>query len=332
MKKDFFLLCNIVFALVFSNCQKPSPTSPSTPDPTWVRFKPMNTARQNICPVRQNEKIFVLGGLIPLSAGTAETQTAEVFDVKTQTWSDITRMPVPRTFYTAHSLNGKVYMVGGYHSGWFARNRNVYAYSTETQSWEIIPPMAEHKGQHAGAVYDNKIYIFGGLEEWGKTVSNTTQVYDPATKNWSVASPMPTARRLMSAAVVNSHVYVAGGQVGEEVLSVMEVYSFQDDTWRPGPDLPEALASFAMTSAQGKIYVFGGYNFQHKVSGKSWQFEPDSGTWTELEPMIDARHSTNAVAVGDTLYVIGGDTKDPNVTSYVPEQPSKLSRGYVVKQ
>ena len=87
-----------------------------------------------------------------------------------------------------------------------------------------------------------------------------------------------------------------------------------------------------MTAADGKLYVFGGYNNQNVVTANSWKYDPELDSWEAVEPMPTPQHSTSAVSIGDTLFVIGGDASKPITEATQTEKPTKINRGYVVQK
>ncbi|MBO6694332.1 MAG: galactose oxidase, partial [Henriciella sp.] len=61
----------------------------------------------------------------------------------------------------------------------------------------------------------------------------------------------------------------------------------------------------------GKLYAFGGEYFDNGggVYPECWMYDPSTDTWSAIPDMPQPRHGLGAVAVSDSIYVIGGALK-----------------------
>ena len=114
----------------------------------------------------------------------------------------------------------------------------------------------------ATGVVKDKIYAIGGLTH-GFVAVSAVEAYDPATDTWTKKANMPTARGTFTAEV-NGKIYAIGGGVPRVnlqqnlLLSTVEIYFPETDTWTKGTNLPTAKDGFSTSVVNGVIYVIGG--------------------------------------------------------------------------
>merc|ERR1712172_375330 len=63
-----------------------------------------------------------------------------------------------------------------------------------------------------------------------------------------------------------------------------------------------------VTSFGSKLYVFGGLLADSTITGSTEVFDENKGAWQALKMMPTARLGTTATVVGESIYVIGGQT------------------------
>jgi N-acetylneuraminic acid mutarotase len=160
---------------------------------TWTRKADMPTARLDHAACVVDGRIYVSGGLSasPSRDPAAVTlTTVEIYDPATDTWTQASDMPRPRSGHSASVVDGKIYIIGG-------------------QGEEMLKLWQE------GKIDTDE------MEEFFSIV----YVYDPATDTWTTAAdPLPTARAGLTAAVVDGKIYAIGGQQGTTRLPTVEEY------------------------------------------------------------------------------------------------------------
>ncbi|MFK7845402.1 MAG: kelch repeat-containing protein [Rhodothermales bacterium] len=295
---------------------------------TWFTRTPLPTARQEMPHVLLNDKIYVLGGI---DASRNSIEFVEAYDPQTGTWEDIASLPPTLHHLGAAVANGKLYVLGGYISGFTPTDR-VFEFDPGTQEWTEKNPMPAAQGAHAAVSIDNKIYIVGG--ERGREALNTNQMYDPITDTWTARAPLPTAREHLAATVLDGKIYVIGGRRlsdgALDNLGTVEIYDPATDSWdRSAASLPRTSGGLAAAALHGRVYAFGGEFFgaQSGVLNMTAEYNPEQNTWRELAPMPVPRHGMGAVAVADTIFIIGGGPAAGFATSslnsgFVPPKPA----------
>jgi N-acetylneuraminic acid mutarotase len=105
---------------------------------------------------------------------------------------------------------------------------------------------------------------------------------------------------------VRGEIVVAGGFVASGGNSDrVDAYSVARNTWRRLPDLPLSVDHAAAASANGNVYVVGGYGGDRAPLDTVFALGPDE-SWRQLAKMPDARAAAAAAIVRGKLYVVGG--------------------------
>lgn len=224
-------------------------------------------------------------------------------------------MPYPTEplFSTAAVVNGKIYSIG--FSGYDPERIEVYDPMTDT--WAVKASMPKYYGFHTIAAYQNKVYDF---------VNNLS--YDTINDNWTAIAPIPVGRTYTQPNVVDGKIYVIGGFVsagfwGGAILSSNWAYTPENDSWSIMAPIPTAVANYASSVVDGKIYIIGGlYYQQYKEPGRFSNlvqiYDTQTNLWSRGAPMpINmsgmGATATNGFMAPKAIYVIGGQTLDENV-------------------
>ncbi len=144
-------------------------------------------------------------------------------------------------------------------------------------------------------------------------VMNDALAQDPPT--WSTGADMPTPRKEIANATValNDEVYILGGvdQQGN-VSNVVDVYNPATNSWRSAAPLPLAVWRSSAAVVNGRIYIFGGFQFQvqrafpFNPTNRVFEYDPEANTWVEKARMNTLRGALSAVTLGGEVHVIGG--------------------------
>lgn len=242
-------------------------------------------------------RVLVAGGVGDVIAEGRRLPLASVqlYDPRSETWTDAGAMRVPRSHHTAVLLpSGKVLLAGGF-------------------------------GPEPRPV---------GEEYAGTTPLSSTEVYDPRSNQWAPASSMNAARARHTATVLpNGDVLVAGGAGTPEpssplpLLTSAEVYRPTGDggvgTWRYTGSMADGRSRHTATlvTSEGVVIAAGGQRaaaFSNLASASAEVYSPTaagkdddgnsvSGGWARTAPMLSAAldHTATLLANG-TVLVAGG--------------------------
>jgi N-acetylneuraminic acid mutarotase len=263
--------------------------------------------------------------LLLLAAFTAQAQG---------TFTPAGRLGTARSGHTATLLkDGRVLVVGGKSVNGLTPLTSVELFEPGTRTWKAAAPLAQGRALHTATLLDDgRVLVAGGaaLEtKDGKTrfvALASVELYEPAKNLWTQGPPLAFARNGHTATLLlNGRVLVVGGAREQRShLNQVELFDPESGTW--APRRPLAIARWlheAVRLSDGSVVVLGGRSNQDE-GGKGpgvalasvERFDPSSGTWHPVPELSEARQRTVAVASGDTVTVLGGQTTS-SATNYV---------------
>ncbi|XP_022296868.2 kelch repeat and BTB domain-containing protein 12-like isoform X1 [Crassostrea virginica] len=165
---------------------------------------PMRSSLASFATVTLDKDLYVIGGEERLSVRDVN-QVNDVMrcDVPRHQWAPATSMLEPRASFDAVSLEGRIYVLGGFNS---RRLRTAEMYSPVTDQWTSLCVMNKERSHLKATVLCNKLYVMGGksysrFEGGARKVLNSVEVYDPYTDTWSFVQPMQQSRCMFGAVV-----------------------------------------------------------------------------------------------------------------------------------
>jgi N-acetylneuraminic acid mutarotase len=249
---------------------------------------------------------------LPVSAGPVKTEHDR------GTWRTAAPMPTKRTEVAAATLDGKIYVVGGFEKPSlgnvmnFAITPSVEAYDPVMDRWTSKAPLPVGLHHVGIGVVGGRLYVIGGYTKSGFTVWNpvaTVYAYDPATDNWTERAPMPTARGALSVTEHDGKLYAIGGYDRKANNAQVEVYDPAQNVWTSGAPMPTPRDHLATATVTGKIYAIGGridgdYSRNLAVTER---YDPTTDRWTPVSDLPTARSGITAAVVDGRIYVFGGE-------------------------
>ena len=245
-------------------------------------------------------KIYVMG-----AEAWGGSITAECLDPETDEWTVVpcdSMTEKKRTAYGTASLDGKVYVVGGYKSGGVGQGvlRSVECFDPSTEQWSDVAPMNAARCQHAVAALDNKIYAVGGDSTGsGNYIIASVECFDPSTGVWSMVAPIRLARTLFGMAAVGGKLYAMGGSdENGDALSSVECFDPSTGVWSAVADMGTARVEHGVAAVDGKLYAVGGQDEDETTLSSVECFDPSTGVWSAVAAMNTTR-AAHGVAVVD---------------------------------
>jgi N-acetylneuraminic acid mutarotase len=109
-------------------------------------------------------------------------------------WTTGANMITPRTDFTGASLNGKIYIIGGFNNKGKTMNTVEY-YDPKTDRWSTASPLPEPLDHAAAAVYNGTLYVVGGYarEDYTRDYNPSDRlfIYNPSNDKWDEGKSMP---------------------------------------------------------------------------------------------------------------------------------------------
>jgi len=285
----------------------------------WTTGEKMPTARTELQADSIGDKIYAIGGVQYTTGG--QLDTLEIYDTEKNEWNTSAKaLPQPIDHGAAASYNGKIYVVGGF-TGVKVPTDKLFIYDPKKDEWKEGKPLPSPRGALSAEFINGTLYAIGGLNSSDVPV-NTNEAYSPETNTWTTKTPMPTARHHLASAVVDGKLYAIGGRIlGDGVRSEdmdesltnfnrNEMYDPETDTWTTRQPMLDKISGFAASTANGRIYVFGGEGVEKTLDSVE-KYNPATNKWTYEPSMPTKRLGLEAVTVGDKIYTIGGQIVSP---------------------
>uniref|UniRef100_A0A3P8RRX9 BACK domain-containing protein n=1 Tax=Amphiprion percula TaxID=161767 RepID=A0A3P8RRX9_AMPPE len=242
----------------------------------WKAFtKIPELPRLRHCVCLLNNKLYVLGGRRYYGA----------LDILKSALPD---MLCQRDYFSAVSLDGKVFALGGNHDDRQYLDAVEY-YSPEENTWRSHPLDTAVCG-HAAAVLDGQIYISGGCDSHRRCLPSMWN-YHPTHGCFPRSAMTAGAGRAGHVMLaLGTGLVVAGGLqplwmgFGDQLLC--ELYDPTHDSWSPFPALPRPHVSPGATVLDGRLYVVGGFSANTAMDSK-WVhcYDPKEERWEKLGAM-----------------------------------------------
>jgi N-acetylneuraminic acid mutarotase len=126
---------------------------------------------------------------------------------------------------------------------------------------------------------------------------------------WRPGPRLETARAGLAGVVHGGVIYAAGGAGLVEPRNDFEALEPDDGAWRSRAPLALGLERFAMVSADGRIWVAGGYSSESRGApiAEVWSYDPEADIWQGEPAMPGAKASFSLIEWEGRLYAVGGE-------------------------
>ncbi|MGK5738753.1 kelch repeat-containing protein [Micromonospora sp. URMC 103] len=241
------------------------------------------------------------------------------FDPQARTWSRIADLPEPRAAAVGGFVDGRLYAVGGWDEASNAAS-TTYAYDPATDRWSRRADLPSGVTAAAAASVDGRLYVVAGCTTAEcEPASNRTYRYDPRTDTWARLADYPLAVAFLACAPAGNGVVCAGGIDPAERVPVNDTFRYfaDSDTWVRTTGLPISAWGMAYAGVGGKLQIVGGIS-AGSVTNQALEFDPGTGTWSELPNANNALYRGGA-ACG--LYQVGGSLGSFAITPFAQQLP-----------
>jgi N-acetylneuraminic acid mutarotase len=298
---------------------------------TWEHVASMPTPRADLTANIIGGKIYLIGGKT-YSSGTpshSQTNVTQVYDVKTNTWSTNTSIPMALQGYASTVIGSKIYVIGGAKqsiSGIDSSINTLQIYDTQTGVWvngsSLNAPASYGSAvTTSGVMAPARIYYIGGYSLG--VFSDKTLIYNVEEDSWSEGSKMSVSRAYFGLAVVNDVIYAVGGFDGSRGLNLCE--EFKPYGYGKIPPVIEVLSpenrtykSLHIEYEVNKAVSWAGFSLDNKTN------KTLTGI-TEVTDIADGQHVITIFA-NDTLGNMGAsqpvyftiDNAAPIITILIP--------------
>ncbi len=181
--------------------------------------------------------------------------------------------------------------------------------------WEPAPSMLQGRRFGASTLLGNKMYVAGGefdqFDITGPSPVATAEfeVYDFSRRTWQLLNPMQDALFAHTLSAANGRLYVIGGRNYHQTFRQVKEYDPVQRHWRLVSGMPYSLAGHAAVTFNGDIYVIGGITSSTegpRIQSLVSRFDPATGAWDSVGTLTTPRAYHQAIADGQSIYVLGG--------------------------
>ncbi|KAM8952237.1 kelch-like protein 4 [Pelodytes ibericus] len=247
--------------------------------------------------------LYAVGGIDATKGAT----TIEKYDLRTNSWLQISIMNGRRLQFGVGVIDNKLYVVGGRDG--LKTSNTVECFNPVTKVWSIMPPMSTHRHGLGVAVLEGPMYAIGGHDGW--SYLNTVERWDPQARQWNYVASMSTPRSTVGVAALNSKLYAVGGRDGSSCLKSMECFDPHTNKWSLCAPMAKRRGGVGVATYNGFLYAVGGHdapapNHCSRLSDCVERYDPKTDNWTTVAPLSVPRDAVGVCSLGDRLYAVGG--------------------------
>lgn len=242
---------------------------------TWSFRAPMAHPREGAAIAAVGDTIYVFGGFggrgydsgslrDRIGAGESFRGDVEAYDVPTNTWRSLPRLPVhhiAQVSPVAVTIGAEIFLLNG------VDGEGMWAFDTESETWASLPgtPITDVQS----AVKDGTVVYAASGPGWARSVSGggaELARLDLSTSRWTTLSRLPhelfvEGPQRGRLAQLDSRLYYVGSSVDFASGAPTEVAFFEPSTgtWSVAGSLGSVRHAFGVATLDGKIYVAGGF-------------------------------------------------------------------------
>ncbi|MCW2621249.1 MAG: Kelch repeat-containing protein [Frankiales bacterium] len=193
-----------------------------------------------------------------------------------------------------------------------------------TLTWTSKAAAAIARAEAGAAISHGLVYVFGGQYS-GTTQTLRSDRYDPGTDTWTRIRDLPELVTHAPVVADGTTLWILGGYVGltkKDTSSRVWKYDTLTDTYTAGPPLPAPRGAGGAVLVGRQLHYFTGAVRTDSVGGPTvdhadhWVLDLDGdGTWLSSVPVPNPRNHTGVAALGDTVYLVGGQHGENEATA-----------------
>ena len=117
--------------------------------------------------------------------------------------------------------------------------------------------------------------------------------YNVWSDQWSIDTSKLIWRSWPGVAALDNKIYVTGGQGEDGLLSRVDCYDPDTDTWTRVEDMNNARRGHDLVNLHCRLYAIGGFDGVDSVE----VYDPDTNTWTLLQHKLEGEVRTGGAGL-----------------------------------
>jgi N-acetylneuraminic acid mutarotase len=299
---------------------------------TWSGTVGADFAREDFAYEELDDgRILLAGGMASDNnngGGLARTDTVEVYDPDTDSWSTMPDMSSAREgLLSAKLADGRVLLMGGEAASHLS-STDFFDPSTNTLS--AGPAMSsDHTEGSATLLNDGRVLVVGGLTDLGE--SSVAEIYDPLGNNWTLAGTRSVSSvHHVATKLSDGRVLITGGYNAVDAhLAEADIYDPVGDSWTSVAPMASARYFHSATLlGNGKVLVAGGSGADNAAE----IYDPVANSWSAAGALTESHYHHTAKTLSDgRVVLLGGGSSvariyDPDTNSWSDGPTYPLTR------
>ncbi|MCE2594036.1 putative Ig domain-containing protein [Motilimonas cestriensis] len=199
---------------------------------SWQTKEPRPTYRYVFSSAVVDDLIYVIGGQGTVDDGPWRNGVAwsyknyvEIYNPKTDSWSDGQSAPTLLANNDACVLDQKIYVLGG--DAGSGATSSVQVYDPMSDSWSTSLGLTSSREALSCSVIGQELFVFGGRNSGGAL--DLVESYDLVSGGWSTRHPMSDTKYWFPTVLYDNKVFTFGGYTGSSRLQAVESYDPSTD-------------------------------------------------------------------------------------------------------
>lgn len=215
-------------------------------------------------------KLYLIGGIEEV-ADQESSGKVHILDIKTGKWSKGPEMNTPRSDFCGEHVGGKIYVAGGWPTGFSETLASVEVLDLATGDWAAGVEMPTPRGDCKAAALADEFVVVGGYYDeenlWrSDSFRDEVEAFNPGTGTWRSLAALPNARgdKAVIALPGNRLLAIGGethsrGERTEVATHFVEEYISEHDIWVEKAPLLFSKFRTAAAYVDGAVFLFGGH-------------------------------------------------------------------------
>jgi len=185
--------------------------------------------------------------------------------------------------------------------------------------WEERASAPVGRFAHTAVMCNEVVYVGGGWSYCNGEVNGTStlDIYYPDTNTWDTIN---TPHVYFVITVLTGKIIIVGGFTIRDGVT-NKVLLLESGQWKTYTEMPTARCQVTAVSHLSTLLVMGGIDDSSNLCGTTELFNDTIGQWFRCDDLLQPLQSSQSVILGDTLYVLGGFTKDKKRSTAVYTAP-----------